>query len=210
MRTNLDSIDLEVIYEFMERGSVDNAPVEIVEYLELLDKVRGMIIRIDKYGSKDAIVKHLMVSDKLSRYKASQVYDETIEYFYHSTRVSKEAWRNIYAEKMEKMLNFSLQIAETVDDARKIVQMIKDIADMRQVHKDDVKEFSQEDLKAPMILYSINPEDLGMPKANRNKLAEMIDSLPELTEKEKIRIKQETQAIPLKVFPDESENPRKS
>jgi hypothetical protein len=40
----------------------------------------------------------------------------------------------------------------------------------------------------------------------------MIDKYPELTEKEKVRIKQES-LIPgfkLKIFPDEQENPRKS
>jgi hypothetical protein len=51
-----------------------------------------------------------------------------------------------------------------------------------------------------------------MPKVNRQKLAEMIDAYPELTEKEKIRIKQEA-LIPgfkLKIFPNEQEDPRKS
>ena len=210
MAMTIDQVDIQDIYDFMERGNPKNAPEHIVRYLELLDKVRGMIIRIDQFGSKDVVVKHLMVVDGLSRYKASQVYDETIEYFYVSQRVSKSAWKNVYADKMDKMINFSMQIARTVDDARKVVQMLKDVGEMREVHVEDKDVLPEELFKAPVVVYSLDPEDLGLPKANRQTLAKIIDELPELTEKERIRIKQEAQALPLKVFQDEQEDPRKS
>lgn len=209
MAMNIDNVDLQDIYEFMERGNPKNAPQHIVDYLELLDKVRGMIIRIDQFGSKDIVVKHLMVVNGLSRYKAGQIYDEAVEYFYVSQRVSKSAWKNVYAEKMDKMINFSMQMIRTVDDARKVVQMLKDVGDMREVHIEDKENLPEELFKAPVVIYSLDPEDLGLPKANRTTLAKIIDELPELTEKERIRIKQEAQALPIKVFQDEQENPRK-
>lgn len=210
MAMSIENVDLQDIYDFMERGNANNAPQHIVDYLELLDKVRGMIIRIDQFGSKDIVVKHLMVANGLSRYKASQVYDEAVEYFYCSQRVSKSAWKNVYADKMDKMINFSMQMVRTVDDARKVVQMLKDAGEMREVHVEDKDNLPEELFKAPVVVYTLDPEDLGLPKANRQKLAEIIDNLPELTEKERIRIKQEAQALPLKVFQDEQEDPRKS
>lgn len=206
----INDIDLQDIYDFMERGSALNAPQHIVDYLELLDKVRGMIARFDINGSKNVVVKFLMVNDGLSRYKASQVYDEVIEYFYCSQRVSKAAWKNVYAEKMDQMINFAMLQTRTVDDARKVVQMIRDVGDMREVHVEDKTNLPEDLFKAPVVVYSLNPEDLGLPKANRQKLAEIIDNLPELTEKERNRIKEEAQALPLKVFPNEQEDPRKS
>lgn len=210
MAMNIENVDLQDIYEFMERGNPKNAPQHIVDYLDLLDKVRGMIIRIDQFGSKDIVVKHLMVTNDLSRYKASQVYDEAVEYFYVSQRVSKSAWKNVYADKMDKMINVSMQLVRNVDDARKVVQMLKDVGDMREVHVPDLERLPEELFKAPIVVYSLDPEELGLPKANRQRLAEIIDQIPELTEKERIRIKQEAQALPIKVFPDEQENPRKS
>lgn len=206
----INDVDIQDIYEFMERGSATNAPTHIVEYLNLLDLVRGMIARIDVNGSKDVVVKHLMVHRGLSRYKASQVYDETIEYFYVSNRVSKSAWKNVYADKMDKMINFAMLQTRTVDDARKVVQMLKDVGEMREVHVEDKNDLPEDLFKAPVVVYTLNPEDLGLPKANRQKLAEIIDGLPELTEKERVRIKQEAMALPLTVFPNEQENPRKS
>lgn len=206
----INDIDISHIYDFMERGSVNNAPQHIVDYLELLDKTRGMIMRIDHFGSKQMVVKHLMLTENLSKYKAGLVYDEAIEYFYSSQKVSKAAWKNIYAEKMEMMINFATLEARTVDDARKIIQMYKDLGEMREVHVEDKSDLPEELFKAPVVVYSINPEDLGLPKANRQKLAEMIDRLPELTEKERTRLKEEAQALPIKVFPNEQADPRKS
>ena len=207
---NINDVDLSDIYDFMERGKAENAPQHIVDYLNLLDKARGMIDRIDVTGSKNAVVKHLMINDNLSRYKAGQLYDEAIEYFFVSNRVSKSAWKNVYADKMDKMINFALLQTRTVDDARKVVQMLKDVGDMREVHVPDLERLPEELFKAPIVVYTIDPEELGLPKANRQRLAEIIDQIPELTEKERIRIKQEAQALPIKVFPDEQENPRKS
>jgi hypothetical protein len=206
----INDISLEHIYDFMEKGSVNNAPPAIVEYLDLLDKVRAMYLRIDKWGSKEAIVKHLMVSDKLSRYKASQVCDEAQEYFYRDSTISKKAWRNIYAEKAEKMINFAMLNVKTVDDGLKVIKMLQETFDLRGGNEPDKEELPDSLFQPPWVVYSPDAEFLGMPKINRTALSEMIDKLPELTEKEKIRIKQEALILPLKVFPNEQEDPRKS
>ncbi|MDO5858930.1 hypothetical protein Q2490_16765 [Myroides odoratimimus] len=210
MKINIDQVDIKDIYDFMERGNVNNAPLHIVEYLQLLDKVRGMTLRIDKFGSKEAVVKHLILVDKLTRYKANQVYDEAIEYFYSDSTISKQAWRSLYADKAEKALNFAMLQMRDVNDASKVVKMAHDIAILRGINEPDKEELPDELFLKQFVVYSTDAETLGLPKANRNVLAEFIDSLPELTEKERIRIKQEAEILPLKVFVDEQEDPRKS
>lgn len=198
----------------METGNPANAPEHIVAYLDLLDMVRGMFLRMDKWGSKEAIIKHLMVSSqhKLSRYKANQVCDEAQEYFYRDTQISKSAWRNIYADKIDKMINFAMLTVKDVNDAQKVVKMCVDAGVLRAVNEPDKEELPAEIFQAPFVVYTWDTEALEMPKVNRQKLAEMIDKYPEITEKEKIRIKQEA-LIPgfkLKIFPNEQEDPRKS
>jgi hypothetical protein len=206
----INDISLEHIYDFMEKGSLNNAPEGIVHYLELLDKVRGMFLRIDKWGSKEAIVKHLMLVDKLSRFKSSQVCDEAQEYFYNDVKISKKAWRNIYAEKAEKMINFSMLIAKDVTDAQKVIKMLQDTFELRGGNLPDKEELPESIFQPPFVVYSTDAEFLGMPKVNRQILSDMIDKLPELTEKEKIQIKREALILPLKVFPNEQEDARKS
>lgn len=210
----IDQVNIHDIYEFMETGNPKNAPEHILDYLELLDLVRGMFLRIDQFGSKESIIKHLMTAPKykLSRYKAAQVCDEAQEYFYRDSKISKDAWRNIYAEKMEKMINFAMLRVNDVNDAQKVIKMLLDASVLRGVNEPDKEELPAEVFQAPFVVYTWDTDALDMPKVNRQKLAEMIDNYPELTEKEKIRIKQESliPGFPLKIFPDEQENPRKS
>jgi hypothetical protein len=155
-----------------------------------------------------------MVSEKykLSRYKAMQVCDEAQEYFYRDSKISKDAWKNIYADKIDKMINFAMLLAKDVNDAQKVVKMCIDAGVLRAVNEPDKEELPDEVFQPPFVVYTWDAEALEMPKVNRQKLSEMIDKFPELTEKEKIRIKQES-LIPgfkLKIFPNEQEDPRKS
>lgn len=207
----IDQINIRDIYDFMETGSPANAPEHIVQYLELLDKVRGMFLRIDKFGSRDAVIKHLMTVDKMSRYKAAQVCDEAREYFYIDSKISKDAWRNIYADKIEKMINFSMQIAENVSDAKKVVDMIIDVATkIREVNVKDKEVLPEELFQPPIVVYTSSAETLGLPKINRQRIAEMIDQYPELSEKEKEHLKREAGVKKLILFPNEQEDARKS
>lgn len=206
----IDDISLEHVYDFMERGNMNNAPEAIVQYLDRLDKIRGMFLRIDKFGSKETIVKHLMLVDGMSRYKAMQVCDEAQQYFYSDVKISKAAWRNILADKMDKMVNFAMQTVKDVSDAAKVVKMLADLGDMRGINLEEKEELPDSLFEAPWIVYSADAEFLGMPKINRNKISALIDSYPELTEKEKTHLKREALILPLKIFPDEQEDARKS
>ena len=207
----INEISLDHIYDFMEKGNLNNAPEEIVLYLELLDKIRGMFLRIDVFGTKEAIVKHLMLVDKISRYKAMQLCDEAQQYFYSDSKISKQAWRTIYAEKAEKMINFAMQTVKNPTDAAKVVKMLLDVAELRGINLPEQEELPAELFKPPWVIYSADAEFLGLEtKANRHRLAEMIDAFPELTEKQRVQIRREAQILPIKVFPNEQEDGRKS
>ena len=67
----IDSLNLDDVISFCQNGNPNNAPEGIAEYLELLDKTRGMIVRFDKYPNDNVIVKSLMITDKLSQAKAN-------------------------------------------------------------------------------------------------------------------------------------------
>ena len=123
----IEDITLQDIYDFMEHGSLENAPPGIAEYLELLDKVRGMLLRIDQFANDESIIKHLMLVDGISRYKAKNIIAEAREYFYKDAVVSKMAWRNIYAEKLDKVIHFAMLNMKDINDASKISKMILDI-----------------------------------------------------------------------------------
>jgi hypothetical protein len=207
---SIDDLTLSDLYDFLEFGSINNAPPNIVEYVQVLDKIRGMHLRIDKFGSKEAIIKHLIAFEGYSRHKANSLYEDSLEYFYSDSKISKNAWRNIIAEKMMKNVTFAELIKESVLDAEKVQNMYLKLREVLELDKEDKEELPKELFSRPVKIYSVDAEFLGLPSVNRNRLAEMIDSFPELSEKERLRIKQESLVIPLKAFPNEQEDPRKS
>lgn len=209
-RMSIEDVTLDQIYEFMERGNINNAPEPIVQYLRLLDDVRGMIYRFDIYGNREGVIKHLVTARGLSRYKANLVYNETIEYFYVDVEVSKRAWINFYAEKMDKVINFAMLAMKDTADAAKVLKMLVDAATHREVHVPDKEETPEGFFDKPINLLSLDSSIFEFGTANRVGLEQFIESIPDLTEKEKIRIKQEARILPLKIFPDEQEDPRRS
>ncbi|MQP63357.1 hypothetical protein GFJ99_11690 [Flavobacterium sp. LMO6] len=212
----INEVTLDDIYDFIQTGNPDNAPEHIVEYLELLTRVDGMIRRIDKFGSKNAVVKHIVLIEKLfgqklSYYKASKIYSEAIEYFFSDAEVSKKAWGNFYANIIDQEINFARQIKKDGQDSKRIVDMAKVAAEIRGVFEEDKEELPDELFRKPFVVYSTKAEELGLPKVDRNRLKEMIDSkIPDLSEKEKLRIYQEADIVQFEVFPDVEKDPRKS
>ena len=206
----IDNVGLDDLKEFLETGNPDNAPEAIVQYIELLTRIHGMTLRIDKFGSKEAVLKHLIAFEGLSRYKASMVYNETLEYFYTDKEVSKKAWRNFYASIIDQEINFVRRIQKDSADAKRIVEMAEKAANMRGAFDEELEELPEELFRTPIIVYTCDSELLGLPTVDRNKLSAQIDLYPELSEKEKIQIKREAQILPINIFPNEQEDARKS
>lgn len=206
----INNVGLDDLKEFLETGNPENAPEAIVQYIELLSRVHGLTLRIDKFGSKEAVLKHLIAFEGLSRYKASIIYNETLEYFYTDKEVSKKAWRNFYATIIDQEINFSRRIKKDTADSKRIADMVKTAAEMRGAFDEEIEEIPAELMRTPFIVYTCDAEMLGLPKVDRNRLSAQIDAYPELSEKEKVQIKREAQIIPINIFPNEQEDARKS
>tara|TARA_R110002050_G_scaffold69507_2_gene150348 strand:+ start:25963 stop:26589 length:627 start_codon:yes stop_codon:yes gene_type:complete len=205
-KLRLEDISLEDIYDFIENGNPTDADPAVVEYLELMDKIRGMYLRFDKFGSKDHIVNHLIKVDGFSRYLANNLYNDTLEYFYCENKISKDAWRNICLEKMEKVANLAMMLIKDVADAAKVHKMWVDMNNSMPEAKETLPE---EWFLKPWKMYAMDAELVGLPNVDRPTLAKHVDSLPELSEKEREMIKREAAVLPIKIFPDEQENARK-
>lgn len=207
----IDSLNLDDVISFCQNGNPNNAPEGIAEYLELLDKTRGMIVRFDKYPNDNVIVKSLMITDKLSQAKAKKIIEEAREFFWRDSSVSKDAWRNILVEKMMQVIHLAMLSVKDVSDADRVTKMIQRQAYLLQLDKVEDKELPAELFQPQWVVYTTDAEELGLPKVDRNRIKEFIDKrVPELTEKEKNRLYQEADIIPFKALPNDEENPRKN
>jgi hypothetical protein len=207
----LNELSLDDITEFLLHGDLKNAPEGVAEYLNLLEKVRGMLLRFDLYPNDDIVIKHLVFHDGITPSKARTVISETREYFYVDTNVSKEAWKNIIAEGMQKLITAAILSAKETKDYVSIGKLYKDLADIRGVNDKDDNEIPYELLNQEQwIIYTFDVEDFGMTKANRNNVKALIESSTlELSDKEKQQLFREADILPFKIFPNESENARK-
>ena len=153
-RMKVEDVTLDQLYEFMERGSIENAPQHIVDYLQLLEKIRGLIFKVDIYSNSQSVINYMKLTYGFSEYKAKKVYNETIQFFYVDNEVSKSAWKNLLAEKMERVINFALLTMKDVSDASKIVKMYLELANLRQVNEPDKEELPDNFFEKPITLLS--------------------------------------------------------
>lgn len=208
-KVNIDDIDIQDIYSFMENGSAENAPEEIVRYLKLLDRVHGMHLRIRQYGTEEHIIKDLIITEEVSKYKAKQIYYDMLEYCYRDTQLSKQVLRNVYSEKQDNLITAATLMAKSVDDVAKVSLMIERVMKGRQLDIVDPPPIPKEAFAKPIKVYAMDSDFLGLEKINRLELAKQIDELPEFSTNEKSLLKQDAGIEQIKLFDNEQEELRK-
>ncbi|MBY0066810.1 hypothetical protein [Empedobacter falsenii] len=211
-----ENITLEDIYDFIDckYGPDDIIPAHkkpILKHLELLDKIRAMHLRIEQYGSEDHIVQHLISAEGLSRYLAKKYYNQALEFFYCDNEISKSAWRNIIADKMERGINAAIMAAKDTKDFVAATKLWIEVAKIRELDKADPPQLNPEAAGRMFAIYSYDPKQLGLDTIQDNeKVRQFIDSLEGITEKEKELAYEEAMLKPLKLFPSKHEDVRKS
>lgn len=213
MAKKLLDYNLDDLYEWIETGRSQTAPEELFQYANLLDKIRGMMLRKDIYGNKEAIIKHLVNFDenlKGNRYKANQYYAESIEYFYTQDNISKKAWRNLYAEDLDKAYDLAISLAQNTADVEKASKIKERAAKVRALDQEEPEKLPDNFFTRPNKIYTIDMDKFELGNVNRTELEIWIDeNTKKLTPKAIDRIKQEALITKVKIFQNEEENPRK-
>lgn len=213
--SKIDNITLDHIYQFIEMYSGKDIVIPpeqqpIMDYMELLDKIRAMDNRIAEFGSREHILKYLILKEGLSRYKAVQAYEDAMEFYYCDSQISRDALRNRMAQKVEAQINAALLMANTAKDFIAAIKLWKDVFQMLGLDKEDPPKLNADAAGKMVALYSYDYEKLGLESVvDKQKLKEFIESAP-LTEREKEIALRESLILPQKLFPTEHENLRKS
>jgi hypothetical protein len=163
-------------------GDRSNMPEDLIEYMSHLELVRAMY---DKYVSKTAIIKVLRSPVYgYTDYMARKIFNDALNFFYADNGVKREAWGNIYADKLD---NLALLAIES-DDWEGARRCMSDAAKLR-MGEDQKLDIPLELLDRRPVFYTLNPEDVGLPgKVNRHKLAAWIDKLPDIDADDRKRI----------------------
>ena len=213
MAKKLLDYNLDDLYEWIETGRSLNVPEELFLYAEILDKIRAMMLRKDIYGNKEAIIKHLVNFDehlKNNRPKANQFYAESIEYFYTQDNISKKAWRNLYAEDLDKAYDLAISLAQSTADVEKASKIKERAAKVRALDQEEPEKLPDNFFTRPNKIYTTDMDKFELGNVDRKELEIWIDeNTKKLTPKAIDRIKQEALITKVKIFQNEEENPRK-
>lgn len=193
-KIDFDAIDRSTLERILRGGSLDSLSEGERRYFDLMEMVRGLRARMtmpsgDRIVTKAGIIK-LLKSDAygLTDWMARQVYADTLNFFYSEDGVSTQAWANFYAERLDKLADMSV-VAGRIKEAK---GYIVEAAKLRGCYKDTAPEVPRELLDAqPIVIYANNPEDLGVSRADRNELEDFIDSLPEISDSRRNRVKED-------------------
>ena len=89
-----------------------------------------------KYETKTVIINTLMSPVyKLSRQQANKLFVDSLNYFYSDNKIKSDAWRQIYANKLEDLSAYAL----ACDDIAQSRRCLNDAAKMRGVFDEKVQ-----------------------------------------------------------------------
>jgi hypothetical protein len=202
----IEGQELELIQDYIENGRTGEMPEELVTYLNQLELIRGLHI---KNKSRQFVINLLTAPPySLSQYIARRRYEDCMNFFYLDTHIKKQAWRNIYAEKLEMAAKAVLATWKTPKDMDVYNKLIVSAAKMRGLEEPDKEELPEEVYKKPFKLYSNDPKMfVDMPNVSRKALAELIDSY-DISEIDKDRLKEEASVVTPKLRLNEQLHPK--
>ncbi|MBD8081141.1 hypothetical protein [Chryseobacterium caseinilyticum] len=206
MAKKLTDYNLNDLYKWIESGMTTTAPTELMEYVNLLEKIYRMMNRVDIYGSRDAIIKHLVdfEPEVKTRIKALDLYNEAFEYFNADTKISKKAWRNFYANKIDQDYEMARAVAETASDFEKASRIADKAYKFRQLDQEDPPELPRSLFDKPIKVYTTDMDQFEIGNEDLKDIEMWIDdNTKELSPAAIDRIKQEAMLIPIKIFDDE-------
>jgi ribonucleotide reductase alpha subunit len=152
--------------------------------VEQIEFIRELFVT---YSSKSKIIERIVQKWKIRSYEAERLFNEVVNFYYiTNNEVKVEAWKNIYAERLDNLFLLCFNINDFETARRCLI----DAAELRGVNKDLPLQLPPELLDRRPILYSMKPSDVGVTDANRHELALLIDNL-EIDEKDKLRIRRD-------------------
>ncbi|MHC1707416.1 MAG: hypothetical protein AB9842_07830 [Bacteroidales bacterium] len=195
---DINDLSPEVLHEWIDTGQSKAMSEAMVRYVEQLDLARSLF---QKYNTREFIIRTLIgLYPEISRHRANQLYNDSLNFFYCSHEIRKEAWRNIYAEKFE---NAALVCWEK-DDMEGYRRNLESAMKARGLDIPDPPKVPEEFFDRRIIIYQMDPKLVGLPRVNRHELAGFIDKL-DLNEAEKVKLQQDSGLITIDLFGSEDD-----
>lgn len=197
-RIDFEKIDPTSLNRILSTGDLECLTPEEREYFSFMELVRGLRARMllpggRKIVTKAGIIKLLKNNYGFTDWMARRIYDDAINFFYSESTVTPRAWANLYAEKLEKMAD----LAFTAGKFKEGRALMNDAAKLRGCFDEAAPEIPEELLQPrTAIIYTSNAAALGAPSADRRELEAFIDTIPEIPQLTRQRVKEDAGILP--------------
>ena len=182
----------ENIQRYYNEGCCGDMSAKEQAYLEILQMTYSFVLQ---YGKRKAIKILGKPPYSLSYERAADIIAEAIEMFNGGRRVTKEAMRHHLADSYDTLYHAMVTEAKTTKDYALAAQVLEKKAKILQLDQPDEVPLDNTEYKKNIRLLTLDPECIGLPKANRDELAAQIDGLDHLSEAEAHRLKMDAGII---------------
>jgi len=169
--TELSNITPEDLQLWIDTGACTEFSEKMTAYLDRLELIRSMVA---KYENPNFIVKTLLSLDNtLSKWQAQELISQAVNFFYCSNEIKKEAWRNIYAERLDNAAIFCWNNNDMEGFRRNTESAMK----ARRLGDPDKEDIPVDLLDRRTVIYQLDPVKMGIKKVSREELSSFIDKL---------------------------------
>lgn len=186
---------LQKLEDYIQSGSVNKLSAEEAIYIEALTLFNSLA---RKYGRRNTIRFFTKEPFNLKYARASEMYDEAIALFYTDRNVEKKALRNLKAEQLDEAAMIVRDNAQSSKDWEVFANITMQSAKLQELDKPDVEKLPLQAYQKPIRVYSLDTESIGLPKIDRQDLANQIEAL-EIPERDKIRLRKDALIEPFNI-----------
>ena len=164
----------EAVQEYIASGSRGRLSPKEEHYLDLLN----LVFSLDsQYGKRNTIKFLVSPYFGFSYDQASNLYSEAIETFYANRGISKDAMRQKTADQLEAAYVAAINVARTAKDYKNAAEILRMKAEVLGLDREDTQVLQQRIYARSFRVLSLDPESIGLPKANRRELAVLIEEI---------------------------------
>lgn len=147
-----------------------------------------------KYGKDRAISLLMREPFNCTRQRARTMYNEAINLFFCDDSVEPQAHRNMIFDNLMKAAQAVLLSATTSKDLEVYGNLQMQAWKVKRLDQEDPvkrEKVKNKDIK----VYTLDADKIGIPAIDRTLLAAQIDSIPNINERDRVRLKQDAGAV---------------
>lgn len=177
----------ETLQDYIASGCTIELTDDELNYYNALYAIIGIQ---RKYGKDNAIAFLRHEPFELTLQRAREMYNEAINLFFADDTIENNAHRNMMYDSLLKAAQVVMTTAKGAKDMEVYGNLITQAWKVKGLDKPD--EAKPKEIKdKPIKIYSLDSEAVGIPGVNRAQLAAQIDAIPDISEREKVRIKRD-------------------